>query len=136
MKVKRTPADDWFSKLIRELHNHTCAYCGKYCGEKHEHGRLDCSHIFSRRHKSTRWLVANAVAHCFTCHQYLGENPIEFAAWVAKEFGQERIDSLNKERNRVVKCNKKLEREIEAELKRQYEELKESGHTPLGWVFP
>lgn len=142
MKVKRSPADDWFSKLVRERANHTCEHCGKFCGEKHENGRLDCSHIFSRRHKATRWHPDNAVAHCFTCHQQLGENPINFAAWAESYLGAGLVEIIREQHNMVVKCGKSLEKEIARELKRQYGEMidrRKAGEVGRiefeGWTF-
>lgn len=129
MKIKRTVEDDLFSKLVRERANHTCEYCGKYCGAGHEHGRLDCSHFFSRRHTSTRWEPLNAAAHCFTCHQNLGENPTVFTAWIKRHLGRW-YDVLEEKHNQTVKKSKidikEMREHFRRELKRM-EELRSEG---------
>lgn len=142
MRVKRSPADDWFSKLVRERAEHTCESCGKYCGPKHEHGRLDCSHIFSRRHRATRWHPDNAVAHCFRCHQYLGGNPLEFSAWAEGYLGSGLLEIVRDQHRMIVKCGKALEKQIAAELRQQYNAMMEkraegvTGRIEFeGWTF-
>ncbi len=87
MKVRRDPLDDLFSKLVRERANWCCEKCGKYHPEGTRRS-LHCSHFFSRRKRSTRWDPRNAAAHCFKCHQELGENPIEFTKWIKAYLGE------------------------------------------------
>ena len=100
MKVKRDKRDDVFSKLVRERAENSCEWCGKYCGPKHENGRLDCSHIFSRRHMATRWHPDNAVAHCFSCHLKYGENPLAASRWLVDHFGRGYVDLLEEKKIR------------------------------------
>ncbi len=109
MKVKRDKRDDVFSKLVRERAENSCEWCGKYCGPKHENGRLDCSHIFSRRHMATRWHPDNAVAHCFSCHLKYGENPLAASRWLVDHFGRGYVDLLEEKKihaeMRLMKVN-------------------------------
>lgn len=125
MKIKRTAEDDLFSKLVRERANHTCEHCGKYCGPKHEYGRLDCSHFFSRRHNATRWEPLNAAAHCFTCHQRLGESPPVFTDWIKRHLGH-LYDILEEKHNQIVKVTKKDRLELRKHLKQEYERMLEA----------
>src|SRR3990167_9446493 len=81
MRVKRDKRDAIFSLLIRERSSWLCERCGKQFSREDGQG-LHCSHFISRRHRSTRWHPDNAAAHCFSCHQYLGEHPLEFAEWI------------------------------------------------------
>ncbi len=93
MKIKIDSLDILFSKYIRTRDGWTCRRCHRYCGP--ETGlRLDCSHIFSRRHKVIRHDPRNALSHCFTCHQWFGGNPIEAAMWARSELGDKVIDEL------------------------------------------
>jgi len=120
MKVKRDKRDDMFSKLVRERANHTCESCGKYCGPHHDGGRLDCSHIFSRRHIATRWHPDNAVAHCFTCHQRLGENPVEFNRWAEDFLGKGLLDVVEELKNSICKMTKADKEDLYKHLKAEY----------------
>jgi hypothetical protein len=142
VNIKIKPADKWFSLLARERAEHRCECCGKYCGPDHSGGRLDCSHIFSRRHKATRWHPSNSVAHCFTCHQYLGGNPLEFSAWAEKYLGHGLLEIIREQHHMIVKCGKRLEKEIAKELKRQYDEMMQKRADGItgriefdGWTF-
>jgi len=98
MKIRRSKADDLFSRYIRTRDNWTCRRCEKRF-EKGAQG-LHAAHLYSRRHWSTRhWtgspdVPSNALALCFHCHQYTGENPVVFAKWLDDLFGEEAMDRL------------------------------------------
>lgn len=62
---------------------------------------LHCSHLFSRRHKMTRWCAENAAAHCFACHSYLGGNPVEFNEWIVNHLGLARTAALRELKQQV-----------------------------------
>lgn len=68
--IKRTPADDAFSKCIRERANWICERCGK----KHEKSSqgLHCSHHHSRGKWGIRFEPINAEALCYGCHSLDG----------------------------------------------------------------
>lgn len=70
MKLKRTQADKWFSDCVRERANWACENCGK--DHANDKQNLHCSHFVSRSHLATRYHPKNAMAHCITCHEYLG----------------------------------------------------------------
>lgn len=101
MKIHRSQADALFSLFIRRRDKWTCRRCLKPFPEGAQN--LHSAHIFSRRHWSTRHDPTNALSLCFTCHQYCGENPIEFARWCDKKFGAEAMDRLFALSHRVVK---------------------------------
>ena len=97
--MKRDKRDAIFSNLVRERAGWTCENegCGKYYPEGQRQG-LHCSHFFGRRYRSTRWHPDNAAAHCFSCHQKLGENRVDFTAWISQhlgDIGRERIRHLS-----------------------------------------
>lgn len=125
MKIKRDKRDDLFSKLVRERANHTCEYCGKYCGPNHENGRLDCSHFYSRRIKSLRWCPDNAFAHCFTCHQRLGENPYDFAKWAEERLGKGLCEILREKSRQLVRLRKADLEALYQHLREQYKAMQE-----------
>jgi len=55
MKIKIDKRDKIFSLLVRERAGHVCERCG--VGRQ---AKLECSHIFSRTHRATRWHPDNA----------------------------------------------------------------------------
>lgn len=95
--LKRSKLDILFSQLVRERANWTCEACGKYYPEGQRRG-LHCSHLFSRRYSLLRWHPENAVAHCYSCHQFFTGNPILFAEWMYMYVGRPRLDMLMKSR--------------------------------------
>ena len=126
MTMKIKPEDKWFSRCVRERANWICECCGK-AYEENSQG-LHCSHFFSRRHKATRWSPINAAAHCFSCHQRLGGNPIEFADWIAtyldKHYGPLAYPTLIEQKNSIIKITKKDMQEIAIHYQGQYHWLK------------
>ncbi len=116
MKIKRNKIDILFSKLVRQRDDWTCTACGKYYPEGRRQG-LHCSHIFSRRHTATRWSFDNAVAHCFACHQRLGENPVDFTRWAEDRFGKGFIELLREKAHSVCKMTKAEKEELYQHLK-------------------
>ena len=80
MGLKRSPADEAFSKCVRERANYCCERCGK--GYDASSTGLHCSHHFSRRHRSIRWCGDNAMALCYACHEWYGGNPADSGAWL------------------------------------------------------
>jgi hypothetical protein len=88
VKIKTTKYDQTFSKLIR-TRDVVCQRCLRG-------GRLECSHIFSRRHKGggLRWDTRNACGKCFKCHRWWHENPVEARDWLVGMVGQDLVDEL------------------------------------------
>ena len=68
-----------------------------------------------------RWHPHNAAAHCFSCHQRLGGNPIDFADWIraylVRFYGDAAANDLPAMSRRVVRWRKK-------DLEELYEEMK------------
>lgn len=69
-KLKRTPADDWFSKCVRERANWTCEICNTHYPDAAANGagQLDCSHHEGRGNWSVRFDPDNAECACCACH--------------------------------------------------------------------
>lgn len=121
--MKRDKHDKLFSDLIREAYDWTCCKCGKYYPEGHRQG-LHCSHIYSRRHKATRWHVWGAVAHCFGCHQWYGANPRESATWVGDYLGGRKIGMVDGLARSDGKFWNKAKEEIYAHNKKELERVR------------
>lgn len=122
MKTKRDKFDDVFSRLIRARDQWTCQRCGAHESQK----KIDCSHFYSRRHQATRFDPMNACAHCFTCHQYLGENPPIFDAWIRQYLGDGAYEMLKEKHYRIVKRTKADKAELYQHLKGELRKLEEA----------
>ncbi len=122
MKIKRDKRDKIFSDLVRERANWTCEHCGKYFPEGARQG-LHCSHLFSRRHRSTRWHPLNAFAHCFSCHKRLGENPVEFTRWAESRLGVHVVESLRARARSIVKWTRNDLEDLYARMKDSWESM-------------
>lgn len=121
-RINRSKADIWFSLYIRERAKWACERCTKQfsmpvlVGNKvmGAPSNLHCSHIFGRRNKSVRFDKKNAYAHCFACHQWFTENPIELYGWVTGVQGVDEVQSL---RVRAKRAKKVCEEEAAEEYK-------------------
>jgi len=94
MKIKTTTEDKMFSEYIRKRALKRCGGCERCHAPKTSYKELQCAHVFSRRHKSTRWDEDNAYGLCFGCHQYFGENPLEYMTFAKNELGSQRFEIL------------------------------------------
>ena len=121
--MKRDKLDIIFSKLVRERADWTCEVCFKKFPENAQN--LHCSHIYGRRHRSTRWWGPNASSMCPGCHRRLTEEPLEFAAWVVATFGEGHSEALRARRNAILKLSDPEKEEFYQFMKRELEKLKE-----------
>ncbi len=117
MAIKIKPADTAFSKCVRAGNDWTC----ERCKTKYEEGSmgLHCSHVFSRRHRTTRWCKDNAQALCFSCHQWFGGNPADSGRWVEGFIGEGVIDQLREKIHSRVKVSKLEEKDIAKHYREQ-----------------
>lgn len=121
--IKRDKRDILFSRIIRARAGWRCEACGTSYKDRPQ--GLHCSHLFSRRHKSTRWDEDNAFAHCFGCHQRLGGDPVEFVAWAVSRLGQDKVDALRLKAHSVTKFTKAELELIHADLKQRLAEIED-----------
>ncbi len=94
--VKVGTLDVIFSKCIRERSNwicefDRCSWCGNY---DLSGGGLDCSHLYTRETRATRWFPDNCMALCRARHRYLGKHPVEHRNFYLKQLGESRFDDL------------------------------------------
>lgn len=131
MKIRIDKKDQLFSKIIRLRDRFNCRRCGRYFPFGHG---LQAAHIFSRRHQSTRYDPDNASALCFSCHQYFGEHPTIFTAWIKKELGDVCYEALEARHAKVVKRTKSEAEELYQHLKEQYRALQDDpNHRLVGY---
>jgi hypothetical protein len=80
-------ADAAFSEYIRSLWPH-CVTCGST-------QNLTCSHLFSRRHLSTRWDEMNATVQCAPCNNRHNYDPHALTSWFLDWRGKKAYDELH-----------------------------------------
>jgi Zn finger protein HypA/HybF involved in hydrogenase expression len=127
--IKRTPADDAFSKCVRERANWTCERCGRYFPEG-SRGGLDCSHHHSRGNWSIRFDPLNAEALCYGCHSHEGGTQQRREA-VLTDIEQEILFEKMRDRDlgrmaRKTKGKGEIAKHYRMELKRM-QELRDQG---------
>jgi len=110
MKIRIDPNDKLFSRLVRLMAEGMCEYCGKVGSQT--------SHFHSRRKRSVRWDLNNAIWACFSCHRYLDENPYKHTEFFKKRLGSQRFEELNIRAEILVKIDKdKIKAELENKIK-------------------
>lgn len=84
-KVLEKQLDSLWSKKVREV-----GYCEKCFDllQVKKTNNLQAHHIFSRKHKATRWIIENGICLCPSCHT-LGNgsahlDPEQFHSWVGE----------------------------------------------------
>lgn len=122
MKVKRDPADDWFSKYIR-LRDSQCVRCGSEVrfndnGDPISH---HASHFYGRGNESVRFDPLNVDTHCHGCHRYFTANPATFRDWKLEQLGQEEFDKLTLRSNTPQKKDREIQKLI---WRQEYKKLK------------
>lgn len=122
--IKRTPADKAFSDCIRLAADWTCNRCGSYSPEEKRMG-LHCSHYHGRGKWGTRFVVDNAEALCYGCHQYLGANPILHTEHKIEQIGQGAYDILLEKANNtnLGRLAKRETKDIAAHYRREFQRL-------------
>lgn len=110
--MKISPADKYFSLCVREAHNNTCETCGKV-------GRMEASHVYSRRHRTIRWDVLNIMCQCNGCHRAWHSSPLASFAWFESTYGAGRVELLREKMNSKVKVSKLEEKEIAKHYREQ-----------------
>lgn len=124
MRIKRNATDALFSTLVRERAGWCCEFCQKYYPEGNRMG-LECAHIFSRRHKATRWLPNNAISLCTSCHVRYTGDPVEFTYAVANFIGQKNLDWLAMKKEGMMKVPAYYEKEIRKRLRSEHNRMLE-----------
>jgi len=109
MRLKRTPADHWFSRCVRIINDFTCQGCGKKYDESSM--GLHCSHYFGRAKKGVRYDALNAFAHCYGCHQRFGSNPDYFYRHYIDTYGEGALEIL-REKVEDIMLGKRMVKEV------------------------
>ena len=118
--MKISAADKYFSLCIRAVSNNICVTCGK-------EGRMECSHVYSRRHRTIRWDVDNAMSQCNGCHRAWHESPLRSFAWFESKFGICRVELLREKMDNKQKVSKAEEKEIAKHYREQLKVVESGG---------
>ena len=123
--IKVTAADKAFADCVKEAYDYTCQVCGIQ-------GRMELSHIHSRRHRNIRWAKDNALPKCFNCHAWWHQHPTESGVWFRNKYGEQFADRLIEKKNEYVKVPKTEEKAIAKHYREQTKmirEKREAGQT-------
>lgn len=104
-KVKISTEDRLFSEFVRKRAIRIGGGCQRCLSPKHDilkedssifpaWKQLQCSHLWGRRNRATRWDPDNCVGLCSGCHMYFTANPIEHQRWFEKHLGTEEFERL------------------------------------------
>ena len=122
MKIRIDQADKYFSLCVRERVGNRCEAEG--CQRTSQDYRIDCAHIFSRRHNSTRWSPENAVSLCFLHHQHWTGDPVEFTTWVELRIGPQKLADLRLKAHLNLKVTKQDKVYIAKHYRSEYARMK------------
>lgn len=123
--IKRDKRDIVFSHYVRARDGWRCQRCGTYYPEGQRQG-LDSAHFYGRRNKGTRWDGENAVALCRGCHQWFGEHPEHFKAFMHARLGESRYNALAYRAKTPTKFTRAELEWVHEDIKRQLAELEET----------
>ena len=112
MSVKIKPSDKAFADCLKTAHNYTCERCGK-------EGRMETSHVYSRRHRTIRWCKDNANCLCHYCHRIWHENPLDSFVWFDEKYGSVRREFLIEKMALRFKVPKLEEKDITKHYREQ-----------------
>lgn len=65
--------------------------------------KLGCGHLFSRRHKSTRWDLLNCNCQCWSCNYKHVHDTYAYTHWFINKYGKFMWDSLYLEHSTIKK---------------------------------
>lgn len=111
--MKISAADKYFSLCVRDAHDNTCETCGKV-------GRMEASHVYSRRHRTIRWDKLNIMCQCNGCHRAWHESPLKSFQWFESNYGSARVELLREKMNSKVKVPKSEEKDIAKHYREQH----------------
>lgn len=76
----RRECDRRFAVAVKTRDGWQCRACGSPY-------KIQCAHVVSRRYHATRWLMANAVALCASCHMKYTNDPLGWDLFVEERLG-------------------------------------------------
>lgn len=130
--IKRTAADDWFSKCIRLAQDYRCERCGRQGGPTIDDFQMHLCHIKGREVKVTRFAASNALCMCPDCHRATDEmGKRAFKQWVAQKYGQARIDRIEITARGILKPTKQNLKMISDHYRAEFRRMTKTGARDL-----
>lgn len=120
--IKRTAADEWFSKAVRLAQDHICERCYKAANQ--------VAHVKGRRCNATRYSVDNALAFCNDCHRWQESEPLEFNDWFESRFPG-RKDRIYLKARGTLKNNADTRKLVSAHYRAEYRRMEATGDRRL-----
>lgn len=125
--IKKTPADNWFSKCVRARAGFKCQRCGAQHLENSM--GLHCSHFHGRGVWSVRFDPDNAFSLCYGCHKYVESRPVEHQQFALSMIGLDRYEALQARAN-DLSLGRQLRKtkgkgDISKHFKKQFEQMQE-----------
>ena len=118
--IKIYPADDWFSKCIREGNNNSCEMCGR-SGIK-----METHHYEGRRNFATRFEPLNCCCLCYSCHRKAHESPDRYKDFLVNKIGVMAYDVLKEkilDKALIAKQLRHEKKELSKYFRDQYREI-------------
>ena len=108
---------DLWAEAVKIRAGYKCEYCGNL-------KTLNSHHIFSRRHRATRWDIDNGICLCSGCHTlrtFSAHQSPAFIDWEEQYIGEERYNRIKEKAYQVKKWTEVEKEEIKVELENYIE---------------
>ena len=108
---------DLWAEAVKIRAGHKCEYCGIM-------KTLNSHHIFSKRHRATRWDIDNGICLCSGCHTlrtFSAHQSPDFVLWIIKYIKVERYKKIQGKAYQVKKWTEVEKEEIKVELENYIE---------------
>lgn len=93
--------DTVFSRFIRQRDKGQCYTCPK----KDDPKRMQCGHFVPRQYLAVRFSEINCHCQCYVCNMLYNGQPSAFAEHLRKDFGENIVTDLEKERQKTTKLD-------------------------------
>lgn len=100
-KVGKTPIDK-LEKQLDTIVSKLVIARDKKCVQCGSTEKLTCGHLFSRRHKSTRWDLINCNCQCWPCNFGHGLDTSKYTRWFLDHYGVDIWNALE-DRYRTIR---------------------------------
>ena len=116
LKTLKAKADVLFSRWVRMRDGNRCVLCGNT-------HMPQCGHVFTRKNLSTRWDEANSYCQCARCNYMHELAAWPYYKWFIQNFGQERLDELQRQHNTSKQMHRGDYEELIASLEKKIAEF-------------
>jgi 5-methylcytosine-specific restriction endonuclease McrA len=123
MTIKRDATDAAFSDAVREAADWQCQRCQRPFPERKGQD-AHCSHFFSRKYLSTRFLPDNATLLCASCHSIVTDDHHEHVKLFERLLGETRYEMLVERKRKLVRYREADKKAIRQHFRAQIEHLK------------